>query len=573
MRRNVGSPVVGFSLCTLALGSVGVAVGLDGAAHAGPSSTTCRVVEVQFTPQGIPAKSGRTALDPQIAVWVEQAGGQWQADLYLTRSVGLYGLGNRPGQALLKSDYRWPYGRRPMALPIWAHHRGKTYGYIAMGGKCEPDCKNDFQGSPSDDDTTIAYHGPVSSTEPYYCSPSGWRTQNMGGVDVVSCASAFFGSKGYYVPGKTSVYPPRADLTVVGPNDAAEAGKFAQDNDVAAISAATPASGVPVDPIRWYTTSAIPDGDYNLMVEVSIESDFNPGWAIGKAVHEPHSEWDHLGKDPFGQPSILYRTPFKLDTAAHVATTKDYAGYGDWQGQSGTINPPDSTISQSGGSGADRLKINTDGTGDWRVKVTVTPLDPGTFDVPKTPSSLDLSQHSDSTVTVRFKIPDGSPAGAYRIRYSDAGPITEQNFLNANPAPSPSAGQAGDTVSAQIVGLRPKTHYYVALRPESRCGVPGTLVIGEVDTSTANFATLSGCFIAIAAYGAEWEPEVAMLRGFRDRYLLDNALGQVAVASYYTLSPPFAGLIAQHAPLRQLAQQALSPVVRAVKATTTTLRR
>ena len=85
------------------------------------------------------------------------------------------------------------------------------------------------------------------------------------------------------------------------------------------------------------------------MVEVSIESDFNPGWAIGKAVHEPHSEWDHLGKDPFGQPSILYRTPFKLDTAAHVATTKDYAGYGDWQGQSGTINPPDSTISQSGG--------------------------------------------------------------------------------------------------------------------------------------------------------------------------------------------------------------------------------
>jgi len=573
MRRNVGSPVVGFSLWTLALGSAGVTGMLDGAAHAGPSGTTCRVVEVQFTPQGIPARNGRTALSPQIAVWVEQAGGQWQADLYVTRSIGLYGLGNRPGQALLKSDYRWPYGRRPMALPIWAHHRGKSYGYIAMGGKCEPDCKDDFQGSPSDDDTTVAYHGPVSSTEPYYCSPSGFRTQTMGGVDVVSCASPFFGSKGYYVPGKTSVYPPRADLTMLGMNDSPDVAKFAQDNDVAAISAATPASGVLVDPIRWFATSAIPDGDYKLMVEVSIESDFNPGWPPGKAVPEPHSEWDHLGKDPFGQPSILYSTPFRLDAMARTATTKDYAGYGDWKGESGAINPPDSTISQSGGSGADRLRVNSDQAGDWRVKVSVTPLDPATFGNPSPPAALDLSQHTDSTLTVRFQIPEGPQAGAYRVRYSDAGPITEQNFLNANPAPSPKVDAAGALVSAQIQGLRPKTHYYVAVRPESRCGELGSLVTGEVDTSTANFATLSGCFIATAAYGAEWEPEVAMLRSFRDRYLLDNPLGQVAVASYYTMSPSLAGLIAQHEPLRQLAQQALSPVVRVVKATTTTLRR
>ena len=84
-----------------------------------------------------------------------------------------------------RSVPRKPAVAAPMALPIWAHHRGKTYGYIAMGGKCEPNCKEDFQGSPSDDDTTVAYHGPVSSTEPYYCSPSGWRTQTMGGVDVV----------------------------------------------------------------------------------------------------------------------------------------------------------------------------------------------------------------------------------------------------------------------------------------------------------------------------------------------------------------------------------------------------
>src|SRR5579862_4357965 len=81
---------------------------ISGAAWAGPDPT-CRVVQVAFTPQGLPAQGKRTALSPQIAVWVEQPTGPWVADLYVTRSIGLYGLGNRPGQALLKSDYRWPY--------------------------------------------------------------------------------------------------------------------------------------------------------------------------------------------------------------------------------------------------------------------------------------------------------------------------------------------------------------------------------------------------------------------------------------------------------------------------------
>jgi hypothetical protein len=567
MRRNNRSPIVVCTLWALALSPAAVIFD-DGMAVAGPPDPTCRVVEVNFTPQGFPARNGRTELSPQIAVWVEQPSGQWQADLYVTRSVGLYGLGNRPGQALLKSDYRWPYARRPMALPIWAYRRGKTYGYIAMGGKCEPTCPVDFQGSPSDDDKTIAYHGPVSSTEPYYCSPSGWRTQKMGNVDVVSCASAFYGSKGYYVPGKTSVYPPRADLTVTGASDSPDVAKFARDNDVAAISAATPANGSPVDPIRWFTTSAVPDGDYNLMVEVNIESDFNASWASGKAMAEPHSEWNYLGKDPFGQPSILYKIPFRLDMAGRIATSREYAGYGDWQGNSGTINPPDSTISAAGGSGADRLKINTDGTGDWRVKVSVTPCDPGMCDMPLTPTSLDLSQSTDSTLTVQFKVPDGPQAGAYRVRYSDSAPITEANYMNASPGPSTNLGRPGDLVSAQITGLRPKTHYYVAVRPESRCGALGTLLNAETTTSSASFATLSGCFIATAAYGAEWEPEVAMLRHFRDQYLLDNPLGQAAVASYYTMSPSLASLIAGHEPLRQLAQRALSPVIHAVKATT-----
>ena len=99
---------------------------------------TCRGVEVRFTPQGIPAKSGREELRPQIAVWIEKQNGSFLTDLFVTRSIGVLGLGNRPGNAWLKSDFRWPYGRRPQSLPVWAYHRGKSYGYVMMGGKCSP---------------------------------------------------------------------------------------------------------------------------------------------------------------------------------------------------------------------------------------------------------------------------------------------------------------------------------------------------------------------------------------------------------------------------------------------------
>lgn len=562
--------------------AIGLALGLATTCVAGASfaeDTTCRVVDVRFTPQGLPARDKREALSPQIAVWVEQTDGKWLADMYVTRSVGLLGLGNRPGQALLKSDFRWPYGRRPMALPIWAHHRGKQYGYVVMGGKCstrynpnnpaDTSCPNDFNGSPADDDRTIAYHGPVSSTEPYFCSPSGWRTQQANGVDVVSCASAFYGSKGWYAPGYKSPYPPRADLTVSGANDHADAARFARDNDVAAISAATPASGKQVDGIRWVPPASLVDGDYVMMVEVNIESDWNTSWTPGKAIPEPHSEWDNLGKDFIGQPSILYKIPFRLDRAGRVSTTKDYAGYGDWRGDSGTVHPPDSTISTSGGSGGDRLARVSDGSGDWRVKVSVAPCDAQTCEMPRPPGVMDLGDSTDTTLTVRFTVPEGAPAAAYQLRYQAGMPITDQNWNSAQPAPAPNLGPPGTTVSSHISGLSPKTKYYVAARAISYCNAPTALTLAEGETGAAKFVTLSGCFIATAAFGSPLAPQVALLRRFRDAHLLTNPLGQVAAATYYALSPSLAAVIAEHEPLRQLAQRALAPIVRLVAATET----
>ena len=82
--------------------------------------------------------SSRSASSParhlQIAVWIEDSAGNYVDTAYVTRSTGALGLGNRPGNALFKSAYRWPYGRREMVLPVWAHTRGQQYPYVIMGG-------------------------------------------------------------------------------------------------------------------------------------------------------------------------------------------------------------------------------------------------------------------------------------------------------------------------------------------------------------------------------------------------------------------------------------------------------
>ena len=45
----------------------------------------------------------------------------------VTSAVAIHGIGNRPGRWDMRSGPRFPYGRRQMALPIWAHARGQLY--------------------------------------------------------------------------------------------------------------------------------------------------------------------------------------------------------------------------------------------------------------------------------------------------------------------------------------------------------------------------------------------------------------------------------------------------------------
>ena len=69
------------------------------------------------------------------------------------------------------------------------------------------------------------------------------------------------------------------------------------------------------------------------------------------------------------------------------------------------------------------------------------------------------------------------------------------------------------------------------------------------------------CFITTAAYGSPIEPQVKVLREFRDRFLLDNTMGKTFVKLYNTHSPPLTDFIARHDNLRKVVRLGLLPMV------------
>lgn len=541
-----------------------IAITSSATARAQAEDMTCRNVQIEFKP----------VKNLQIAVWIEDTQGNYVATAYVTRLTGTFGLANRPGNHFLHSAARFPYGRRDMVLPIWAHKRNKTYGYVVMGGAAgnDPSNCNAFDGPGSCDDNTIAFHAGVSSPEPFYCSPSGGTiTQNAQGMDVVSCASPFYGSKGAYATdGRVSYYPPRADLTSFNMYDSSEAHSYASVNDLGAISGATPQLEQLLNPpITW---TSLADGQYVVKIEVSLESDFNMYHNYQYAVDDQTS-FNSYGKNYLGQPSIVYAVPITVGPDGDVETTSSYEGYAEFDPQTGSTGrelPPDMTISDAPGTGAGRLLDVTDGGQTFRVRVRAlagAASCPGSCSRPDPPQIVSVTPHATSIDLSFASASTGIATNRFDVRYREM-PISDGDFTNANPSDMtpPAPGTPGSTVSTTISGLKAQTTYYVAVRAFSSCDAPSTIATTQTATTQQQFVVLHGCFIATAAYGTPLAKELDALRAVRDRHLLTNPLGRLAVASYYALSPPVANAIASDERLRAGVRTLLRPLVDVARA-------
>jgi hypothetical protein len=89
-----------------------------------------------------------------------------------------------------------------------------------------------------------------------------------------------------------------------------------------------------------------------------------------------------------------------------------------------------------------------------------------------------------------------------------------------------------------------------------------TITMDNSYSIRANFQGAgSRCCIATAAYDTPMAKEIAILREFRDEYLLTNAVGRALVDVYYRVSPLMAEFITEHPSLKPIVRAGLAPAV------------
>jgi hypothetical protein len=619
MRRSVVA-------CTLFWLASAPALAQDGAA---------RRVELRFTP----------VARAQMALWIESGDGARFATVRLTASVSVQGIGNRPGATQMNSGFRWPYGRREGVLPVWGYRR------IERGG--EPFRRVIFNNRRSEGDASSAStpSEPRNTRDDYFCLSFNRELSGRDALDAVSCASVFNSNKGRYMLEEDvangyaepwqedgagvmrampswSLYPPRRDVAACSSDycgDHADVHRYAWDArlampDIDAVTMATPAGDV-AQRIVFDIPSSWPEGVYVAYLEINVEGDYNEHYdaTVNPTPTAPSGMWDYwainYGYPYRGQPSVVFRVPFRLEPGGGAWDVAEPFGYGALHGESDVIAEMDGTITDdpdvAAGSGADRLGLDRFGR---RFRVVVpgwniceqpdppeacgrgcTPGDDtcseelicgpelecvGRCDVSMAPGGVEdftVLPHTDEKQSHRyahlsFRVPDSVRGiSRYEVRVGTEPIVDAESFERALPAVQaaidrieltvPADGQVGDLVELDFGGLTPQTTYYVGMRAFDECNAPSSIATAEVTTTEIHFTTVSPCFVATAAYGSPLEPRVAALRRFRDRHLRTNVLGRAFVSLYETVGPHAADAIRDDDTLRSAVRFALEPIV------------
>jgi hypothetical protein len=539
---------------------------------------------------------------PQIAVWIETADHALVDTLMVTSLTATRGIGNRPGIWNFRSGPKFPYGKRWMALPLWAYARGKLYDTAFMQ---------------DDRETWMGFHEAHSSKETYFCRPVNPTEINLA-VDVVTCPSQNFNSaKGKLEPTK-SYYPPRNDLTMFTNSDCDNVGgtlatchvsaeSYSALNDLDAVAAATPPYGAPYAR-TWHIPPTLPDGDYVIAVEVNKEYDTNAAHNV-TAFEDPNLPTYGVDGN-FGQPSVLYRVPVHIGgSTPTAAVVSQIAGYSKWTGDApldGTLLARDDTISTDvPGSGEMRLLATFGSGGVGRVHVSlgrcpvcdggcndgsqpdaasvetspdgpasdagapdaapeVGPLPESCTPLPPLPSevgalTLVAMDATSASFTFLNADADGRRVDGYDIRYRVGPFATDGDFDSADPAPFVPPGAPGAPATFKVPNLKPGTGYVLGVRTLDACAQRSEIAVVSFVTTAQKFTQLSGCFVATAAYGSALEPQVAALRHARDRLRAASPLFATASDLYYRSGPAAAALVEDSEVARGLARRVIGP--------------
>lgn len=419
-----------------------------------------------------------------------------------------------------------------------------------------------------------------------------------------------------------SLYPPRRDTDGLGGNDHVDSQRFRADAlavmpELDAISMATPAAGV-AQMVQFAVPDSWPNGAYTAYLEVNVEGDYNQHYDDDSYPTPNSMWWDYWAMSygyPYrGQPSVVYAVNFHTQMPATSGASVPL-GYGALHGEDGTLRSMDNTItdnpSSAPGSGADRLLALGSGTTRFSVEVVATnvcqaPSPPpecmtgcqgddecasgfvcggngmcvGMCDEPlRAPAVLNLRaepdadiKHSHHWATLHFTPPAFSrDVVAYHVRVS-RNPIVDQASFDAGiPARRATLAEegldicedgcptAGEEWTYELGHLIPQTTHYIGVQAVS-CGVLGEIATTTVATTSITFTTVSPCFVATAAYGSPLAAEVGTFRRFRDRHLMNNALGRAFVSAYYEVGPHAAEALEAHPWLKSAARAFLTPL-------------